>query len=150
MGSEMCIRDRPKGNSARDAQRQIIEDHFGEHMAKATGKLHDEVLKLDSRVKLPLVDLALGSLKQLAPDQFSSLKRLVNDIINADQAIDLFEFSLSKLVVRHLQPHFNGGSKKVSQVYSLKRLGNECSVLISAIANVAAVSYTHLTLPTKA
>ena len=124
-------------NEVQQKQLAMVQDVFGEHMAKATGKLHDEVLKLDSRVKLPLVDLALGSLKQLAPDQFSSLKKLVNDLINVDQAIDLFEFSLSKLVIRHLQPHFNGGSKKVSQVYSLKRLGNECSVLISAIANVA-------------
>ena len=83
-------------NEVRQNQLDLVQDVFGEHMAKATGKLHDEVLKLDSRVKLPLVDLALGSLKQLAPDQFSSLKNLVNDIISADQAIDLFEFSLSR------------------------------------------------------
>ncbi|MEE2947852.1 MAG: M48 family metalloprotease [Verrucomicrobiota bacterium] len=124
-------------NEVQQKQLARVQDVFGEHMAKAAGKLHDEVLRLDSRVKLPLVDLALGSLKQLAPDQFSSFKYLVDDIISADQAIDLFEFSLSKLVIRHLQPHFNGGRKKVSQVYSLKRLGDKCSVLISAIANVA-------------
>jgi len=106
-------------NEVQQKQLAMVQDVFGEHMAKATGKLHDEVLKLDSRVKLPLVDLALGSLKQLAPDQFSSLKKLVNDLINVDQAIDLFEFSLSKLVIRHLQPHFNGGSKKVSQPFSI-------------------------------
>ena len=96
-----------------------------------------EVVKLDPRVKLPLVELAVGSLRQLAPDQFASFKQVIDGLISADQAVDLFEFSLSKLVMRHLEPHFNGGRKKVTQVYSVKRLGNECSVLISALANVA-------------
>ena len=124
-------------NEVQQKQLSQVQDVFGEHMAKATGKLHDEVMKLDPRVKLPLVELAVGSLRQLAPDQFASFKQVIDGLISADQAVDLFEFSLSKLVMRHLEPHFNGGRKKVTQVYSLKRLGNECSVLISALANVA-------------
>jgi hypothetical protein len=84
----------------------------------------------------------VGSLRQLAPDQFVSLKHVIDDLVSADQSIDLFEFSLSKLVLRHLEPHFSGGRKKVTQVYSLKRLGNECSVLISALANVAGADET--------
>ena len=55
----------------------------------------------------------------------------------ADEQIDLFEFSLSKLVIRHLEPHFLKQRKKVTQVYSLKRLGHECSVLISSLACTA-------------
>ena len=126
-------------NEVQQKQLSQVQDVFGEHMAKATGKLHDEVMKLDPRVKLPLVELAVGSLRQLAPDQFASFKQVIDGLISADQAVDLFEFSLSKLVMRHLEPHFNGGRKKVTQVYSVKRLGNECSVLISALANVAGV-----------
>jgi len=127
----------PKGNSARDAQRQVIEDHFGEHMAKAAVRFHDEFMHVDSRAKLPVVDLAIGSLRQLSEFQFVSFKHVIEELIHADQAMDLFEYSLSKLVVRHLEPHFGNKPVTVVHIYSLKNMGRECSVLISALANVA-------------
>ncbi len=123
--------------AVRQKQLAQVGDVFAEQMAVTTAKLYDEVIQLDPRAKLPVADLAVGSLRQLSPDQFASFKYVIDSMVSADQAIDLFEFSLSKLVMRHLEPHFNGGCKKVTQVYSLKRLGNECSVLISALANVA-------------
>ena len=123
--------------AVRQKQLGQVGDVFAEQMAVTTAKLYDEVIQLDPRAKLPVADLAVGSLRQLSPDQFASFKYVIDSMVSADQAIDLFEFSLSKLVMRHLEPHFNGGCKKVTQVYSLKRLGNECSVLISALANVA-------------
>ena len=74
----------PKENSARDAQRQIIEDHFGEHMAKAAVRFHDEFMHVDSRAKLPVVDLAIGSLRQLSEFQFVSFKHVIEELIHAD------------------------------------------------------------------
>mgnify|MGYP000507076671 CR=1 FL=1 len=62
---------------------------------------------------------------------------LLETLAAADEQIDLFEFSLSKLVIRHLEPNFLKQRKKPAQVYSLKRLGHECSVLISSLACTA-------------
>ena len=106
-------------------------------MAKVTAALYGEVLQLDRRALLPVADLAVGSLKQLSPDQFDGFRRVINELIQADQAIDLFEYSLAKLVLRHLIPHFSKHARQVTKLYSLKRLGVECSVLISALAYLA-------------
>jgi uncharacterized tellurite resistance protein B-like protein len=99
--------------------------------------LSGEVAKLDPRAKLPVADLAVGSLRQLSPEQFANFKQAMDELAKADESIDLFEYSLSKLVIRHLEPHFVTQRKKTAQYYSLKKLSRECSVLISSLACTA-------------
>ena len=114
-----------------------VKDLFGDQMAKATLKLSGDVAKIDPRAKLPVADLAIGALRRMAREQFDYFTHLLETLAAADEQIDLFEFSLSKLVIRHLEPNFLKQRKKPAQVYSLKRLGHECSVLISSLACTA-------------
>ena len=81
--------------AVRQKQLAQVGDVFAEQMAVTTAKLYDEVIQLDPRAKLPVADLAVGSLRQLSPDQFASFKYVIDSMVSADQAIDLFEFSLS-------------------------------------------------------
>ena len=127
----------PEDGPVRKKQLGQVEDLFGEHMAKATLELSSEVAKLDPRAKLPVADLAIGALRRMAREQFDSFAHLLETLAAADEQIDLFEFSLSKLVIRHLEPHFLKQRKKTAQFYSLKRLDHECSVLISSLACTA-------------
>jgi hypothetical protein len=73
----------------------------------------------------------------MAKDQFERFTKLLESLAAADEKIDLFEFSLSKLVIRHLEPHFLKQQKKTARYYSLKKLSHECSVLISSLACTA-------------
>ena len=127
----------PKGGPVRKKQLGQVDKLFGEQMAKTTLKLSGEVATLDPRAKLPVADLAIGALRCMAREQFDSFTHLLEALAAADEQIDLFEFSLSKLVIRHLEPQFLKERKKVAQVYSLKRLDHECSVLISSLACTA-------------
>ena len=127
----------PKDGTVQKKQLGQVEELFGEQMAKATLKLSGEVAKLDPRAKLPVADLAIGALRRMAREQFDSFTHLLETLAAADEQIDLFEFSLSKLVIRHLEPHFSKQRKKSAQYYSLKKLGHECSVLISSLACTA-------------
>jgi len=121
----------------REKQLGQVEDMFGGEMSAATLRLSDLVSELDPRAKLPLADLAVGSLRRMAREQFDSFIRLLESLAAADEHIDLFEYSLSKLVIRHLESHFTKQRAKTAQVYSLKRLGHECGVLISSLAYAA-------------
>jgi len=126
-----------RDESVQKKQLDQVEDLFGETMAKATLKLSGEVSQLDPRAKLPVAELAIGALRRMAREQFDYFTHLLETLAAADEQIDLFEFSLSKLVIRHLEPHFMKQRKKNARVYSLKRLGHECSILISALACTA-------------
>jgi len=127
----------PEDGPVRKKQLGQVEDLFGETMAKATLNLSGEVAQLDPRAKLPVADLAIGALRRMAREQFDSFTHLLETLAVADEQVDLFEFSLSKLVIRHLEPHFLKQRKKTAQFYSLKRLDHECSVLISSLACTA-------------
>ena len=126
-----------RDEAVRQKQLGQVKDLFGDQMAKATLKLSGDVAKLDPRAKLPVADLAIGALRCMAREQFDYFTHLLETLAAADEQIDLFEFSLSKLVIRHLEPNFLKERKKPAQVYSLKRFGHECSVLISSLACTA-------------
>jgi len=127
----------PKDGPVQKKQLGQVDKLFGEQMAKATLKLRADVASLDPRAKLPVADLAVGSLRRMAKDQFERFNKLLESLAAADEKIDLFEFSLSKLVIRHLEPHFVKQKKKPARYYSLKKLSHECSVLISSLACTA-------------
>jgi Zn-dependent protease with chaperone function len=127
----------PKDGPVQKKQLGQVDKLFGEQMAKATLKLSADVASLDPRAKLPVADLAIGSLRRMAKDQFERFNKLLESLATADEKIDLFEFSLSKLVIRHLEPHFVKQQKKPARYYSLKKLSHECSVLISSLACTA-------------
>ncbi len=106
-------------------------------------ELHQETVRLWSDVtaaaaaaKLALVDLAMPGLRGLSPRQFVEFKQAVKTLIEADEEIDLFEFVLQKIVLRHLEPHFTGARRSPVQYYSLKPLVSDCAVLLSALAHI--------------
>ncbi len=127
----------PKDGPVKKKQLGQVDKLFGEQMVKTTLKLSADVASLDPRAKLPVADLAVGSLRRMAKDQFERFNKLLESLAAADEKIDLFEFSLSKLVIRHLAPHFVKQQKKPARYYSLKKLSHECSVLISSLACTA-------------
>jgi len=51
--------------------------------------------------------------------------------------MELFEFVLQKIVLRNLAPQFRGATKPLIQYYAIKPLAPDCSVVLSALANVS-------------
>ena len=88
-----------------------------------------------AEARLPLLDVAVPALRRLSRDQYLALEGLVEGMIAADRRVSLFEYTLKSLFVRHLEPSFRKVKPAAVQYYSLKMLGPECSVLLSALAH---------------
>ena len=101
-----------------------------------TLRIWPEVQVVATHAKLPLADLALPGLRQMSPGQFQQFCTAVQKLVESDGEIDLFEYVLQKIVLRHLTPHFLQARKPVIQYYSLKPLATDCAVLLSALAYV--------------
>ena len=86
--------------------------------------------------RLPIVNLSLGALKQLTPQQYSQFSTTLEWLINSDGQVALFEFVLQKIVMRHLTPKFSGTKPAPVQFYTLKPLVPDCAVVLSALAYV--------------
>ncbi len=106
-------------------------------IGETTAALWPEVAPIASRARLPLVNLALPALRQLRPDEFEQFSQALQWLIESDGQIEIFEFVLQKIVRRHLASQ-SGETRPASIQYdTLKPLVRDCSVVLSALANVS-------------
>jgi Zn-dependent protease with chaperone function len=103
-------------------------------LRQETERVWPQVRVVGTHAKLPLVDLALPGLRQISSAQFTQFRRAVQALVESDGEIDLFEYVLQKIVLRHLEPHFTTARKPIVQYYALKPLAGDCAVLLSALA----------------
>lgn len=102
--------------------------------AQATQRWAELTDPLPVTFRLPLVSLALPALKRLSPTQFTEFAFNLETLVACDKQVDLFEYTLKKIVLRHLQTA--GPPPLPVQYYSLRPLLGDCAVLLSALARV--------------
>jgi len=118
----------------REQQFASLSNTVSTDVVTLTRKLAPVVDLLDSRVRLPLVDLTLPALRTMTRTQFVEFSRAFQKLVEADQRIALFEWTLHSVLLRHLRPQFEGTTPTRIQYYSLKKLNGECGVLLSTLA----------------
>jgi Zn-dependent protease with chaperone function len=84
--------------------------------------------------RLPLADMAMPALQQLSNSQYAAFRQNVRYLAEADEQISLFEYTLQRTLLGHLDAAFGRTRKVPPQLYSLKPLRRECAVLLSTLA----------------
>ena len=123
--------------STRNKQLRALDSNENPAIVMEVGRLSDVTAKLDPRTRIPLVEMSLPALRQLSHGQYATFVKCINALSEADRQIDLFEFSLEKILRRHLDPTFTGETGEVIQFRSIDPLTNDCNVLISALAYIS-------------
>jgi Zn-dependent protease with chaperone function len=114
-----------------------IAKRASQSVSDKTAALFSDVSKIAAHVHLPIINLALGGLRQLSAEQFRNFSQTLQWLIESDGKVELFEFVLQKIIRRNLDLQFNGPQKSVIQFYSIKPLVPDCAVILSALANVS-------------
>ncbi|WP_126452487.1 M48 family metallopeptidase [Sulfuriflexus mobilis] len=91
------------------------------------------VKALDIKFRLPLIDMALPSLRQLSAAQYQLFKKNLLLLMQADRRIDLFEWSLQKILFHHLDAEFGRPGKRVAKFGSLKAVKEDIDMLMSML-----------------
>jgi Zn-dependent protease with chaperone function len=125
-----------KKQVVRNQQLNALSQSISPDVVKLTYKLLPLIDQQDARARLPLVDLALPALRSMTKDQYSQFRTAFKKLVEADQQISLFEWTLHRIVLRHLKPQFEPVKPPRVQYYNISRLGNEISVLLSTLANL--------------
>jgi Zn-dependent protease with chaperone function/uncharacterized tellurite resistance protein B-like protein len=105
-------------------------------VAQKTGALLPDVSTAAAHAHLPMVNLALGTLRHLTAEQYTQFSQTLQWLIESDGKVELFEFVLQKIVVHHLAPQFGAARPPTVQYYTLKPLVPDCAAVLSALANV--------------
>ncbi|MGF6285660.1 M48 family metallopeptidase [Pseudomonas silensiensis] len=92
--------------------------------------LRESLSTLNPGLRLPLLDLAIPSLKQLGKKPFAAMKRNLNLLIEADNDIDLLEWTLLRIVERNVE-----GAPAVQFKFGLFQCADELTVLLGTLAN---------------
>lgn len=120
----------------RSKQLDLLAQNTSAAVRQETERLLPQIDPVATNAKLPLVDLALPGLRQLSFAQYQQFTKATQALIEADGEIDLFEYVLQKIALRHLGGQFTGARKNIVQYYALKPLVPDCSVLLSALAHI--------------
>lgn len=91
---------------------------------------------MSSAQRLGLVDISIPTLRHLSPEQYTVFRDNVKKLVEADGQIHLFEYTLQKILVRHLDLYFSNATGTKIAFKSLMPLLPETGVLLSALASV--------------
>jgi Zn-dependent protease with chaperone function len=123
-----------------EAVRRMQLDHLEAHEAPGTAdeaeRLRPIIEALGAKARLPLVDLALPALRQLSRAQCRIFLEEVEALALADQVVSVFEFTLERVLLRHLVRHFLEPAPPVVQFTTLDPLRNDIHVLLSTLASL--------------
>lgn len=123
-----------KNPEIRAKQLQRLRELAKPDIVELTNKLLPYIDLLDVRARLPLVDMSLPSLRAMSASQYREFLTCFKELVAADNRLGLFEWTLYRVLLRHLTPQFEKTAAPRVAYYGLQKMGPQCSVLLSTLA----------------
>ena len=117
--------------NVRSLQMEHLENAADQAVFHATEKIYPLMLALDEEVRLPLMDLAMPSLRSMSLDQFRRFENNVSSLVEVDRQVSFFEFVLQHVVVRRLERNFVKTQSSISEINSIRDVEEEISCILS-------------------
>lgn len=118
----------------RAKQLEAVRTTLGAAMVGLTEELTRLVANGPVQARLPLLEIALAALAALSRDQYQQLRAAAEAVVRADGRVDLFEWSMERLLVIHMDRRHGDARPKVTQYHALSGLRGELSLVLSALA----------------
>ena len=122
--------------NVRSRQMEFLESAADRAVFEATGKILPLMQHLDEEARLPLMDLAMPSLRSMSLEQFRKFENNINRLVRVDARISLFEFILEHVVVRRLEKSYVTQQRVVTVIDSVREVEEEISALLSLLAHI--------------
>jgi Zn-dependent protease with chaperone function len=112
-----------------------LGDSLADHATRTAGLL--QTCPVEAR--LPIVDLALPALRRLSTAQYEQFRNAVDRLIRADGRVGLFEYTLHRVLLRHLAVHFGRGLPDAPAAPPMA-VADALSVVLSMLAYAGAAA----------
>ncbi|MEM6750349.1 MAG: M48 family metallopeptidase [Planctomycetota bacterium] len=121
--------DRGDEGSRRE-QFAALERTADPKVLELTRALEGAALRLPVEARLPVLDLTWSSLAALSPGQAKAFMGSIDALIEADQRLELFEWSLRRLVRRRMA----AGGREAPKTFRLTAVGDDLKRVALALA----------------
>ena len=125
-------------SDVRDKQLAHIADTAEPGVREAVGKLSGVVSNVAKQARLPLIDISLTALRNLSVHQYSTFRKNVGFLIQADLKVSLFEYVLSHIIRHGLDPHYYGYEKPRVRYRRVSVIIPQISELLATLASFGA------------
>jgi Zn-dependent protease with chaperone function len=122
--------------AVRQRQLSAVASSEGADALRTLQQLDPALRQLKAAHKLPVLQLALPSVKALPQSALGTFAGTLDDLVQADGRVSTFEFALQRLVLRALAIN-RAPSVPVPQIYSFQAVTAEISVVLSALAHAS-------------
>jgi Zn-dependent protease with chaperone function len=125
-----------KSPEVRQRQLAALELKADRPSIVALHKLVAILPRLEDQARLPLLDLTLPALRSMSEAQYQQFDACLTSLIEADSRLSLFEWTLGRVLERHLAGEYRDQRRTRIAYYGLGKLGQQLSVLLSTLAHV--------------
>ena len=126
-----------------DADETIRARQLAHLQQEADLGVHDYTLQLLAALggttrqhRLPLLDLAIPSLRQLSDAQYRRFKANLQALVAMDGRVSLFEWTLERILRHALGPDFGEARLLETTYHSCEPLAHECALVFSLLARL--------------
>jgi hypothetical protein len=124
-----------RGTELQQRQLAQLSSAADQDVYQETLRLTRLIEPLDVGVRLPLLEIALPALRALTAAQYQHFKRSVGVLVQADDHIDLFEWSLQRILLRDLETQYGTVTPPRVRYHTVASLQPQCEVLLSTLAH---------------
>lgn len=118
----------------RRVQLLTLEERADPNTVRETNRLAARIGRAQPQARLPLVDMALPALRAMSAAQLARFQECLERLVEADRKVSLFEWTLLKVLRRHLHGAFEKRRAEGVLHPTLDPLGAEISAVLSALA----------------
>ncbi|MDA0576688.1 MAG: M48 family metallopeptidase [Verrucomicrobia bacterium] len=127
----LVIADDP---AIRAQQLQLLQDGLDAEAADVLTPILAIMPDLPPHMRIPLVEIAFTGLRQMSAAQYDAFCAALPILVEADDQLDLFEYTLQLMIVRHLNPHFGKRPRDVAPNATLPDVIDATVALFSTLA----------------
>jgi len=117
----------------RKAQMATLERQANPAVVRQVLMLMPLVDQVGGGYRLPLVDMATPALRTLSHEQYGRFRGNVKRLVEADRRINLFEYTLQRVLFRHLDRVFHKTSAPRIKYRAFDQIRMECTELLSLL-----------------
>lgn len=122
--------------SLQQQQYRVLDEVIGELHTQSVRSLQPQLVQLDRAQTLPLIDLALPTLREMTVPQYQRFKQCMQKLIAADKKMDLREWIIQRLITQHLDDNYKLRKKPVAKYFVLGSAKKSSELMLSMLAYI--------------
>lgn len=124
----------------RDRQLALVARHHNPEVRATVERLGGSAAGLRAEHRLPLVQLALGVLRDLDAAGLERLLGTLDELVHADARVCTFEYALQKMIAHHLRLAQRPSGGPGGELHSFHAVAGEIALALSVLAHRSASS----------